>query len=107
MPFRKGPTGYWSWPARLKAANPLKETKRPWNGWSILREVLSELGLEPERIQFETVGPGMVASIPQDSARRVEDRIRKLGISPVRRAKGIQRIYDQFTFPVDSKTFVI
>ena len=37
----------------------------------------------------------------------VEDRIRKLGFSPVRRAKGIQRIYDQFTFPVDSKTFEI
>ena len=71
-----------------------------------LREVLSELGLEPERIQFETVGPGMLAQLLK-TCQAVEERIRKLGISPVRRAKGIQRIYDQFTFPVDSKTFVI
>ncbi len=71
-----------------------------------LKEAITETGLEADRIQFQCIAPGMVSQFLQ-ICYQMEDRFRKLGISPVRRGLGIQRIYDKFTFPVDSKTFVV
>ena len=71
-----------------------------------LEEILPETGLEAERVQFRTVAPGMVAQFLQ-ICYEMEDTFRKIGISPVRRGLGIRRIYDKFTFPVDSKTFLV
>jgi heterodisulfide reductase subunit A-like polyferredoxin/coenzyme F420-reducing hydrogenase delta subunit len=104
--FQKGADGVVVLACPIEGCKSFEGNKKALERVEYLREVLSELGLEPERIQFETVGPGMLAQLLK-TCQAVEERIRKLGISPVRRAKGIQRIYDQFTFPVDSKTFQI
>jgi quinone-modifying oxidoreductase, subunit QmoB len=71
-----------------------------------LKEVITETGLEADRLQFQTIAPGMVPQFLQ-ICYQMEDRFRKLGISPVRRSLGIQRIYEKFTFPVDSKAFTL
>jgi heterodisulfide reductase subunit A-like polyferredoxin/coenzyme F420-reducing hydrogenase delta subunit len=104
--FQEGADGVVVLACPIEGCKSFEGNKKARERVAYLREVLSELGLEPERIQFETVGPGMLAQLLK-TCQTVDERIRKLGISPVRRAKGIQRIYDQFTFPVDSKTFVI
>ncbi|MCU0580644.1 MAG: hydrogenase iron-sulfur subunit, partial [Desulfobacterota bacterium] len=90
----------------IEGCHSFEGNKKAWERVQFLREVLAELGLEPERLQFETPGPGMMAQFARTCA-AVEERIRQLGITPVRRARGIQQIYDRFTFPVDSKTFEI
>ncbi len=104
--FQEGADGVLVLACPIDGCKSFEGNKKALERVEYLREVLCELGLEPERIQFETVGPGMLAQLLK-TCQAVEERIRKLGISPVRRAKGIQRIYDQFTFPVDSKTFEI
>ena len=104
--FQEGADGVLVLACPLEGCKSFEGNKKALERVEYLREVLSELGLEPERIQFETVGPGMLAQLLK-TCQAVDGKIRKLGISPVRRAKGIQRIYDQFTFPVDSKTFEI
>ena len=104
--FRAGADGVVLLACPIEGCKSFAGNKKAFERVQYLREVLAELGLEPERLQFETVGPGMMAQFIQ-ICNAVEDRIRKLGFSPVRRARGIQRIYDQFTFPVDSKTFEI
>ena len=104
--FQEGADGVLVLACPIEGCKSFEGNKKALERVEYLREVLSELGLEPERLQFETVGPGMLAQLLK-TCQAVEERIRKLGISPVRRAKGIQRIYDQFTFPVDSKTFQI
>ena len=104
--FQEGADGVLVLACPIEGCKSFEGNKKALERVEYLREVLSELGLEPERLQFETVGPGMLAQLLK-TCQAVEERIRKLGISPVRRAKGIQRIYDQFTFPVDSKTFEI
>lgn len=104
--FREGADGVVLLACPFEGCKSFEGNKKAFERVQYLREVLSDLGMEPERLQFETVGPGMMAQFIQTCA-AVENRIRKLGISPVRRAKGIQRIYEQFTFPVDSKTFEI
>ncbi|MBI5586045.1 MAG: hydrogenase iron-sulfur subunit [Deltaproteobacteria bacterium] len=104
--FREGADGVLLLACPLEGCQSFEGNKKAWERVQYLREVLVELGLEPERLLFETVGPGMTAQLIK-TLLAVDDRIRKLGFSPVRRARGIQRVYDQFTFPVDSKTFVI
>jgi coenzyme F420-reducing hydrogenase delta subunit/Pyruvate/2-oxoacid:ferredoxin oxidoreductase delta subunit len=71
-----------------------------------LKDTVKDLGLEPGRIFFHTPGPGMVAQL-LGTLMEVEDQVRRLGISPVRRAKGIKRIYDKFTLGMDNKLFVL
>jgi len=64
--------------------------------------MMPELGLEEDRIQFQSIAPGMVPQFLQ-IIYDMELKFRKMGISPVRRGLGIQRIYDKFTFPADSQ----
>jgi coenzyme F420-reducing hydrogenase delta subunit/Pyruvate/2-oxoacid:ferredoxin oxidoreductase delta subunit len=104
--FRAGADGVVLLACPLEGCHSFEGNKKAWERVQFLREVLAELGLEPERLQFETPGPGMMAQFARTCA-AVEERFRQLGITPVRRARGIQQIYDRFTFPVDSKTFEI
>jgi heterodisulfide reductase subunit A-like polyferredoxin/coenzyme F420-reducing hydrogenase delta subunit len=104
--FREGADGVLILACPLEGCQSFEGNKKALERVEYLREVLAELGLEPERLQFETPGPAMTAQFVKTCA-AVEERIRQLGITPVRRARGIQQIYDRFTFPVDSKTFEI
>jgi heterodisulfide reductase subunit A-like polyferredoxin/coenzyme F420-reducing hydrogenase delta subunit len=104
--FRAGADGVVILACPIEGCRSFEGNKKAWERVQFLRETLTELGLEPERLQFETPGPGMMAQFAKTCA-AVEDRIRQLGTTPVRRARGIQQIYDRFTFPVDSKTFEI
>ncbi len=102
--FKEGADGVLILVCPMEACQSFEGNKRALERVRFLQEVLPEIGLEPERIQFETLAPGMVPQFLK-VCYQMEDRFRKLGVSPVRRSLGIQRIYEKFTYPVNSATF--
>jgi coenzyme F420-reducing hydrogenase delta subunit/Pyruvate/2-oxoacid:ferredoxin oxidoreductase delta subunit len=90
----------------IEACKSFEGNRKARERIQFLQDQVRDLGLEPERILFETVAPGMVAQLT-GLLGEAEIRIRSLGISPVRRFRGIQKIYDKFTLSVDNKLFVI
>lgn len=90
----------------IEGCQSFEGNKSALERFHFLKEVLKETGLEPDRLQFQTIAPGMGAQFLK-ICYQIEDHLRKLGVSPVRRGQGIRRIYEKFTFPVDSKTFII